>query len=212
MKKLIACILCFVSVFSAASATYIQKRAFESNLSTCAYMINEETGEKITLQPITQFVSPMALSETVQEATVSVAVPAPRIGGSQTSSSYDDGVVYEGTLKIEFDRRSTGAEVDAYKINKVSGNWRQINDRASISDRYVQCSQQTVGDLGSGEGEYIEWLPTTDSFSYNTNFTHYMQDHAIAAICGASSSVTIHFRGQTWKFVVQCNIIDTPPE
>lgn len=110
----------------------------------------------------------------------------------QGKNEWDGSVSVKGYLNLEYDSDGTYT-----LLTNVNGGWHQSDYSTYVSDRrvYYACLDPSVYYSQSA----IQY-PSSNSFSYNTNFGHAVQENGNATACGAHIWCTLHHGTGSWTF------------
>lgn len=118
----------------------------------------------------------------------------------------DDGTYVYGTLSVTYNKiNATGGYQDRYLLTKVSGEWDVRTYQISLSDKRVAYTCQSLQNLGTTDYKY----PTSNTFTYNTGFSQYVED-VYGTWVAAQMNVVCKRGLGSWDFDVFYYVVDKP--
>ncbi len=218
-KRIIISILVMIMFIFNCNISYAQPydiKTFNSSNTSTATLINNATGEKITLEVTEQLIMQRNAApngRTSYTQVVETNVPLSSLlrdaGSSSTVEEPDTSGSCRALLKITYSKYPDNGQ-DMYLLEEVYGTWTiQDNQVSSLNRQYTYgCnspSRPAVNDQ-TGYGNVSGM-----SFSKSTGFTKYINSTVPGSICGAYTQTTLKRAGSdhTWTLLIENNIVDT---
>lgn len=157
-----------------------------------------------------------SVSETIAETTI-VALDDPMNvsimqtagitdgSGSKYGETWDSSMGVKAYITIYY-KWKDGA-LTGYLLTQVTGGWTVVDTSISLSNRSLEfgCVGGVFGGGAANSMQFYAYAPTSNSFSWNTNFTQYIE----RGVVGAKTSVTLK-RGtsSTWTLNLKNYILE----
>lgn len=124
--------------------------------------------------------------------------------GEQTKSDWDGSISVKGYVTLEYNSYDT-SKGHTVLLTNVNGGWDQEDITTYISDRSVTYACE---DPVTYFSQHADQYPTSNSFSYNTGFSHAVLDSGLGTMCGADISCTLHHGTGSWILEINNNLFD----
>ncbi|WP_411676818.1 hypothetical protein [Caproicibacter sp.] len=174
-----------------------------------ATLINKKTNSKFNLQV---FISKKKDNNSTNSKSITylfstdtpyVQPDSIQTDGGQTKKEWDGSFSVQGYVTLVYSTdNSNGNKV---LLTNVNGGWYQEDLTTKISDREVIYACE---DPVTYFSQHVEKYPSSNTFNYNTNFSHYVLEDGKGTMCGADISCTLQHGSDSWTFNLNNNLFD----
>ncbi|MDW2798337.1 hypothetical protein RZO55_12205 [Clostridium boliviensis] len=124
--------------------------------------------------------------------------------GGQNNDEWDDSISVHGFITINYSTTTLSNGQKGYLLTSVSGRWTKSDNHVTMSGKRVAYTCQDANHQQQITLKY----PSSNSFSYRTNYSSYVSDIA-TGVLGANSHIELNHAGSgTWSLDVTCNYFD----
>lgn len=184
----------FEEAVSEASSAEVKSLATEDLSSVISTSISDEDGNIYDIDMF-EYAPAATVSGDTHTKTFVYSTEAeyitPRASSTQTNAGWDSSVSVYGYLTITYNTSQS-----QYLLTGVSGGWDIADSYVTITDRYVAYTCQYFANLSQTAYRY----PSSNTFSYQTNFSGYIPNDGTTSALGALSIADLaHGVNSRWE-------------
>jgi hypothetical protein len=215
MKHIVKKFISLILVFAMSLAISVPGFAAEDKMSTnstskSTYVIltNNNTGHKFKVDASLNKengAGTNGLSGNTKSQVLSFIIDKnsiqPYSSGTQTVDEWDDSISVHGYLRLLYTKTPVnGGGGNNVLLTNVNGRWDISDSGVSISD--VELFYACIDPITYYSQAILKY-PTGLSYSYNTGFSHAVQDSGGSTACGAHVTAQLHHGSSSnWTFEI----------